>query len=155
MRAPLLCFSFFAGPAILETFAAFGVHATWATVGLLLCESKRELLAALPEQQPSYTDGRLSASRLLDDLGNDERDDPLHFAPSLVRAIAATRGQEIATHTLTHYYCLEPGQSVAELRADLEAAVRGTRSKLGISPWSLVFPRTQVSAAHLAVCREL
>jgi peptidoglycan/xylan/chitin deacetylase (PgdA/CDA1 family) len=142
-------------PAILRSFDAFGVRATWAIVGLLLCESRRELLAALPERRPSYREKQLAAYRLLDMLGDGERDDPLHFAPSLVRAIAATPGQEIGTHTLTHYYCLEPGQSLAEFRADLQAAVRLTQAKLGTSPRSLVFPRNQFAAPHLAILRDL
>ena len=90
-------------PAMLAMFTAFGVRATWATVGLLCCENRRELLEALPARRPSYAEPERSAYRLLDTLGEDERDDPLHFAPSLVRAIAETPGQEIGTHTLTHY----------------------------------------------------
>jgi peptidoglycan/xylan/chitin deacetylase (PgdA/CDA1 family) len=142
-------------PAMLEMFAAFGVHATWATVGLLLCESRRQLLAALPERRPSYTEPLRSAYRLLDTLGENERDDPLHFAPSLIRAIAAVPGQEIATHTLTHYYCLEPGQSLAEFRDDLQAAMRLMHDALGTSPRSIVFPRNEFADAHLPICREL
>jgi peptidoglycan/xylan/chitin deacetylase (PgdA/CDA1 family) len=142
-------------PAMLETFADFGIRATWATVGILLLGGKRELLETLPERRPSYTKRRLSAYELLDAVGENERDDPFHFAPSLVQQIAATPGQEIGTHTFAHYYCLEPGQSVAEFRADLETAVRVTRAKLGVSPRSLVFPRNQVAAPYLDVCREL
>ena len=142
-------------PALLETFTEFGVRATWATVGMLLLEGKRELLDVLPERRPAYTNRRLSAYGLLAEVGESERDDPYHFAPSLARLIAATPGQEIGTHTFAHYYCLEPGQSVAEFRADLETAVRVTRAKLGVTPRSLVFPRNQVAAPYLAVCRDL
>jgi peptidoglycan/xylan/chitin deacetylase (PgdA/CDA1 family) len=142
-------------PALLETFVASGIHATWATVGMLLCESRRELLDALPARRPSYVNPRLSAYRLLSEVGDGERDDPLHFAPSLARLIAATPGQEIGTHTFSHYYCLEPGQSVAEFRADVEAASRITRLRLGVTPRSLVFPRNQVAAPYVDVLREL
>lgn len=142
-------------PAMLQTFTEFGVRATWATVGMLLLEGKRELLDVLPERRPSYANRRLSAYELLGEVGESERDDPYHFAPSLARLIAATPGQEIGTHSFAHYCCLEPGQSVAEFRADLETAVRVTRAKLGVSPRSLVFPRNQVSAPCLEVCREL
>jgi peptidoglycan/xylan/chitin deacetylase (PgdA/CDA1 family) len=142
-------------PELLQTFASFGIRATWAIVGMLLCEGRRELLDALPERRPSYADRRLSAYRLLADVGDDERDDPLHFAPSLGRLIAAAPGQEVGTHTFAHYYCLEPGQSLAEFRADLEAAVRITRAKLGVTPRSLVFPRNQVAVPCVEVLREL
>jgi peptidoglycan/xylan/chitin deacetylase (PgdA/CDA1 family) len=142
-------------PALLQLFAEFGVRATWATVGMLLLEGKRELLDVLPERRPSYRKPQLSPYGLLREVGESEREDPFHFAPSLARQIAATPGQEIGSHTFGHYYCLEPGQSVAEFRADLEAAVRVTRTKLGVSPRSLVFPRNQVTAPYLEVCREL
>lgn len=142
-------------PALLDMFMAFGVRATWATVGMLLLENKRELLHALPERRPAYAKQALSAYQLLDQIGEDERDDPFHFAPSLARRIAATPGQEIGTHTFAHYYCLEPGQSLPEFRADLETAVEVTRAKLGVRPRSLVFPRNQVAAPYLDVCREL
>ena len=41
------------------------------------------------------------------------RADPLHYAGSLVRHLAATPGQEVASHTFSHYYCLEAGQDEA------------------------------------------
>ena len=35
-------------PAMLELFAARGIHATWATVGILFCRNKKELEDTLP-----------------------------------------------------------------------------------------------------------
>ncbi len=142
-------------PTLLETIVAFGVRATWAIVGMLLFDSKRELLDALPQRRPAYAVRRLSAYEILDQVGEDERADPLHYAASLARRIAATPGQEVATHTFSHYYCCERGQSPADFRADLEAAVEVTKSKLGIRPRSLVFPRNQVALSYLDVCRDL
>jgi peptidoglycan/xylan/chitin deacetylase (PgdA/CDA1 family) len=140
-------------PALLDIFAAEDVHATWAVVGLLLAETKRELLARLPPAVP-YARPALSPYAALIDVGDSERDDPFHFAPSLVRRIAATPAQEIGTHTFSHYYCLEPGQTAAHFRSDLGAAVGIMREKLGLVPRSIVFPRNQVSAPHVAVCGE-
>lgn len=142
-------------PALLELFAEEDVRATWATVGLLFFESKRELLASLPERRPSYRERALSGYRLLDTIGNGEEDDPFHFAPSLIAGIAATPGQEIGTHTFSHFYCLESGQGIAEFRDDLRAAIRVARAKLGRAPESIVFPRNQCNDDYLAVCREL
>src|SRR3954468_19543994 len=79
-------------PRLLERFAAAGVRATWATVGMLFCESRDELIARRPERLPQYADSRLSPYPDIETLGADEREDPLHFAPSLIRAIAATDG---------------------------------------------------------------
>src|SRR3954451_12167115 len=77
-------------PRMLEQFAAHGVHATWATVGMLFCATKEELLASLPALEPPYRDQRRSPFADLGSVGADERADPLRFGASLVRRIAET-----------------------------------------------------------------
>lgn len=142
-------------PAMLELFEAFGIHATWAIVGFLFCDGKRELLDVLPARLPAYAEPALSPYAALAAIGASERDDPFHFAPSLIARIAATPDQEIGTHTLSHYYCLEPGQAPADFRADVQAAMEVTRRKVGRAPQSIVFPRNQYSPPYLDVCGEL
>jgi peptidoglycan/xylan/chitin deacetylase (PgdA/CDA1 family) len=139
-------------PAMLAAFEEFDVRATWAIVGLLFAETRREMLARLPAT-PRTLRSAPSADQALRDVGSNERDDPFHFAPSLIRRIADTAGQEIGTHTFTHYYCLEDGQSVADFAADLRAAVEITRDRIGRVPRSIVFPRNQVNPAYLRACR--
>src|SRR5436190_8122525 len=138
-------------PRMLERYEASGVRASWATVGMLFCESRDELLERMPERLPVYEDPRLSPYPEVRTLGADERDDPLHFAPSLVRAVAATPGQEVATHTFSHFYCLEPGQTIEDFEADLRAAVDVARDT-GVELRSIVFPRNQVNHDYLPVC---
>jgi len=142
-------------PAMLALFREFAVHATWATVGLLFFESKRELLDGLPSRRPAYARSELSPYGLLASVGDDERDDPFHFAPSLIRCIAESPHQEIGTHTFSHYYCLEAGQTPADFRADLEAATAVMRQKIGRLPRSIVFPRNQTSTACIAECAAM
>jgi peptidoglycan/xylan/chitin deacetylase (PgdA/CDA1 family) len=138
-------------PRMLELFSARGIRATWATVGFLFCETKDELMAALPAERPAYMNPRLSNYTYLDEVGKDERSDPYYFAGSLVGAICKTPGQELGTHTMSHYYCLEDGQTLAAFEADL-AAAKGLADRRGISLKSIVFPRNQFTAAHLEVC---
>ncbi len=142
-------------PALLKLFAQYGVHATWATVGFLFCESKSELLGRLPQRQPNYVRRELSPYASLAEIGESEHDDPFHYAPSLIRQIAASPDQEIATHTFSHYYALERGQHIEDFRADLSAALEVARDKLGIAIQSIVFPRNQVDDDYLLVCRDL
>jgi peptidoglycan/xylan/chitin deacetylase (PgdA/CDA1 family) len=141
-------------PRMLDMFAAGGIRATWATVGFLFCETKEELLASLPDERPAYRDPRLSNYAYLDEVGADERRDPYFFAASLVDRISQTPGQEIGTHTLSHYYCLEDGQTADALRADLTAAFTLARRR-GVTLKSIVFPRNQYSDESLAVCKAL
>ena len=113
-------------PALLTLFEEYAIHATWATVGFLFFQSREELLAGLPAQQPAYADSRLSPYPSIEQLGPDEERDPFHYGASLIETIAQTPHQEIASHTFGHYYCLERGQSLEAFRADLQADGRGS-----------------------------
>lgn len=139
--------------AILELFEEFSIEATWATVGFLFCESKEELLSMLPDVRPNYQNPALSPYRILDEIGENEQDDPYHFAPSIIRQIADTSGQEIATHTFSHYYCLEPGQDIDCFRADMQAAMKIAATR-GYDIKSIVFPRNQMNPAYKSVLAE-
>jgi peptidoglycan/xylan/chitin deacetylase (PgdA/CDA1 family) len=138
-------------PRMLELFAARDIRATWATVGFLFCATKDELMAVLPVERPAYSNSRLSNYTYLDEVGKDERSDPYYFAASLVDAICKTPGQELGTHTMSHYYCLEDGQALTAFEADL-AAAKALADRRGVSLKSIVFPRNQFSPAHLEVC---
>ena len=140
-------------PALLRLFSEYGVHATWATVGFLFCNGREDAMAASPAILPQYRDRALSPYGDLPGLGDDEAADPLHFAPSLVRMIQATPEQEIGTHTLSHFYCLEEERSVDAFRADLAAAQK-LAAKFGIELRSLVFPRNQYAAAYLRAAAD-
>ncbi|MFA7441414.1 MAG: polysaccharide deacetylase family protein [Sphingomonadaceae bacterium] len=142
-------------PAMLDRFRQHGIHATWATVGMLMFDERESLLASLPPEhsRPSYANRALSPYDMLGSIGTDESSDPFHYGLSLVRQIAATPHQEIATHTFSHYYCLEAGQTEAQFRADLDAA-RGAAARLDIELESLVFPRNQYEIAYLPACRD-
>lgn len=134
-------------PAMLELFERRGIAATWATVGFLFAETKQELERSCPSLLPSYRTKALSPYESFGELGSDERSDPFHYAPSLIRRIVETPGQELATHTFSHYYCLEPGQTRAQFDADLEAA-RKISTKFGAAPKSIVFPRNQANPRY-------
>lgn len=142
-------------PRMLALFEHYRIRATWATVGFLFAEDRDALHASLPpeELRPRYANPALSPYPCLDSVGRDERDDPYHYGLSLIRQIAETPGQEIGTHTLSHYYCLEPGQSLAAFEADLKGAI-GIAARHGIRPVSIVFPRNQYAADHLEICRR-
>lgn len=135
---------------LLALFAARGIHATWATVGALFCATRGEFERAMPAHMPRYEDRALSPYEALSELGEDEASDPFHYAPSLVEKIAKTSGQELASHTFSHFYCLEPGQTAADFDADLEAA-RAVGARFGEVTRSLVFPRNQYNPAYRGV----
>jgi hypothetical protein len=65
----------------------------------------------------------------------------------VIAAIRRCPRQEIATHTFSHYYCLEPGQDRAAFEADLASAV-AIATAAGIRLRSIVFPRNQRNPAY-------
>jgi hypothetical protein len=142
-------------PEMLELFQAHGVHVTWATVGMLFHRSKNELLGNAPRQRPNYKVAALSAYHYIENqgIGENELEDPFHFAPSLIEKIMETPNQELSTHTFAHFYCNEEGQTAEDFRADLKAAQRAAHT-YGRALRSLVFPRNQFNDQYLKVCFE-
>ncbi|MEH2512259.1 peptidoglycan/xylan/chitin deacetylase (PgdA/CDA1 family) [Nitrobacteraceae bacterium AZCC 1564] len=140
-------------PRVLDLFQINGIRATWATVGMVFCESKDELIANLPSLRPSYKNHRLSNYEYLDELGTNESSDKFYFGGSLVKLINSCPGQEIGSHSFSHYYCLEEGQTPQQFEADISAAVQIARSK-NIQLKSFVFPRNQYSESHLTALKH-
>ena len=132
-------------------FADRGIRATWATVGFLFASTNAELAAYLPETRPTYL--RTEFDPYSENVGGDEETDPEHLAGSLVRQLASTPGQEVGSHTFSHFYCLEDGQSEAELRADL-AAAQAIAGHHGLQLTSLVLPRNQWNPRYADAVRE-
>lgn len=143
-------------PQLLALFQKYGIHATWAAVGFQFAESKEELSRFLPEAslRPGYRDKALSTYRCLPEIGEDEASAPCFFAASLLKTIVACPGQEIGSHTFSHYYCREPGQTTDQFRADM-AAAQDIAAAHGYALKSVVFPRNQTTQAHVQILREL
>lgn len=123
-----------------ELFSQREVRATWATVGLLFATTAAEARALSPDIRPAYDLARLDPYR--EAIGPTENDDPLHLAGSLVDRLASIPGQELASHTFSHYYCLEPGPDASAFCADLQAAQTAAEGR-GQRLRSLVLPRNQ------------
>lgn len=143
-------------PNMLDLFREYGVKTTFATVGLLFAKDKAEMEKYSPSVRPSYTDKNLSpytdGFKL---VGKDSDTDPYHYALPLIELIRDQYPEhEIGTHTFSHYYCQEGGQTVEEFRADLASAMDIATSK-GIALYSLVFPRNQFNPEYLEICKEM
>lgn len=135
-------------PLMLARFQEAGIRATWATVGLLFAKSREEMLAFAPTHRPQYKDMTLSPYPDIENgvIGKNEAEDPYHFGASLIEKIANTPGQEIATHTYSHFYCMEPGADPEAFEADLASAIAISKNA-GHRVQSIVFPRNQMGHA--------
>lgn len=142
-------------PKLLNMFREFEIHATWAVVGMLLSADRQDLFGRIPRNRPRYGRSHLSPYRHVGVIGREEIDDGAHYARTLVDLIARTPNQEVASHTFSHYYCLEAGQSSCAFEEDLRAAVAVHRQFLDASLRTLVFPRNQVNRDYFDILRQL
>ncbi len=131
----------------------YNIKLTFATVGFLFAETKEELMRFSPEIRPSYLDKNLDPYRLIDTIGTNEQQDPLHFSKSIIAKIKDSKIHEIGTHTFSHYNCFGEGQTLEEFEADLIAAVKIGKN-MDIPLESIVFPKNQVIQNYLAVCER-
>lgn len=142
-------------PRLLDLFSKHDIHATFSAIGFMFFESKEELLSNLPDRVPAYENQKLSPFHTyLEKVGANYMEDPYHFAPLLIKKIREYPGMEIGTHTFSHYYCLEKGQSIEDFESDIKNAKK-VAEKYGLEVSSLVFPRNQFIDEYLDVCREL
>jgi len=96
-------------PEILRLFSDFEIRATWAAVGMLFAKNAEEWQQYMPAELPGYDDPVHSPYQWF--LSADFPEHCL-FAPDLVAAIAVSPGQELGSHTFSHYHTNEPGQTI-------------------------------------------
>ncbi|MFN5134962.1 MAG: polysaccharide deacetylase family protein [Chitinophagaceae bacterium] len=141
-------------PRMVELFIQYDVHVTWAIVGMLYNRTATEWNNHKPSVLPTYAQSNYSSYEWVKANGLTEPEDPYHFAPDLISLIEQVPQFEMATHTYSHYYCKEEGQTIAQFRADLMKAKEMAISRNHTFK-SLVFPRNQFNEAYLTVCKEL
>lgn len=138
-------------PAILQLFEKYNVNVTFATVGFLFASNLAELENYLPQKKPNYKNSILSPYY---DLFHPRFNDEFYFAKKLISLIKSYSNHEIATHTFSHYYCLEDGQNIETFEEDIKAAINIAKAN-NIEISSIIFPRNQVNQDYLKVCYEL
>jgi peptidoglycan/xylan/chitin deacetylase (PgdA/CDA1 family) len=134
-------------PAMIALFKQYGVHATWATVGMLMCKDYKQWCALRPSVLPTYERKRYlsySVAALAQDRPK------LFFARPLVEQILAADGQELASHTYSHFFCGEAGTTFEQFVADLKCA-KSIFDECGVKPTSFVFPGNQARDEYLSM----
>ena len=140
-------------PKLLELFQKYGIHATWAAVGFLFAENYEELRRYFPAEKPGYWNDKLDPYREFSQIGKNEQEAPCFYAPSLLKQIAATPGQEIGSHTFCHYYCRAKGQTVEQFAADI-AAAKAIAADHGYDLTSVILPRNQCEPEYTRVLQQ-
>lgn len=142
---------------MLGLFDDYSIHATWATVGFLFANNVEQLKGFLPsdEQRPTYKNAICNSYRCFEWIGKDANLGKYFFASELIDRIIRAEHQEIATHTFSHYYCKEAGQTTDQFKADMEAAKRIASELKGVDVKTLVFPRNQSESKYVDILSEL
>ena len=139
---------------MLALFERYGAKATFATVGLLMFQDKREALKYLPKQQPQYVNPALSPfeDKYIENI--EDRYSRLYFAPDIVDKLRKSANIEIASHTFSHYNCWAEGQTLAQFEQDVQAQIDAMNLIGCGTPKSIVFPRNQVSPEYVELCKQ-
>ena len=141
-------------PRLLELSQKYEIKLTFASVGMLFADGIEVFDKYLPALKPSYDNEVFSPYGLyMERLKADEALDPYHFGRSLIELIQSHPAHEIGSHTFSHYYTLEEGQTFEQFEADLNAAIRIAKDQ-DIELESLVFPRNQYAKEHLALAAK-
>ena len=141
-------------PNILRLFEKYHVHATWATVGMLFLENKRQIDEFSPTVKPSFKNGKVSSYNYIKIIGTPGEEDELYFAKPLIELIQKTEGQELASHTYSHYYCNEEGADSYSFYHDIMAAIRVAKEKFNVKIESLIFPRNQAKDEYVKAAEK-
>ncbi len=123
-------------PNILEVFQNKKIPSTWATVAALALNDWDDLEHFLKPSKIGFT----AFSNELD-----KENLNLYFAPKLVSELKQNDYVELATHTLTHPFALEPGVSSGGFVQDVKSSIDVFVERGFLRPTSLVFPRNQVT----------
>lgn len=131
-------------PELLELFKNHNIHATWATVGMMFADGLNDLYKYLPDKNlfPNYENKLLSPYNIIEKKGIPIDEEKFYFCKELIDLIDSYDGQEIGSHTFSHYYAREKGQNIDEFSADIMAAKKIANDK-GYEINTLVFPRNQ------------
>lgn len=136
---------------IVELLSKYGMKCSIAHVGAMDYHSVEELLRDSDGIRPSYANPLFSSyESLLPTIG---RDFParLFFCPDVLEWLRGCDNVELCSHTFSHYYCLEAGQSPQEFETDVRRATEDARRK-GKPFRTIIFPRNQVSSEYLKIC---
>jgi len=136
---------------MLDIFKRREISATWATVGFLFAESSDMIKAFEPNIKPVYDN--IGSNPYMLKIGRNEAEDPIHFAPSIIKKIRSVPKQEIATHTFSHFICRSKGATVDAFEADLDTAIR-ISAIYGIDLNCIVFPKNQLVKEYIDVLKE-
>lgn len=140
-------------PQMLALFQSYGIHATWASVGMLCHKNWQEWNTYSQGKLPEYQNLSLSNYVLAYGVQKENHQLRHFFVHDLILQIQHQGHQELATHTYSHFYAYDCKNAKEALNDDLQKAQQVNIDN-GESLTSLVMPRNQLKEEHLVVMQE-
>lgn len=123
----------------LELFSKYNIKATFAIVGFMFLESKNDL-EKFKDFRINYSDSNLCPYRKIK-LGLKPAPHTL-FAGNSLKLLAESE-HEVGSHTFSHFYCSQKGQTKEDFKLDLE--LFETINAKFPKPKTLIFPWNDVN----------
>ncbi len=140
-------------PSIVEIFKKYDVQSTWACVGALALDNKRNLMAKFEDIGPKYKD--LKSFRDYSDLvGNTEKDDPLHFGKQVIEDHLLSDKIEIASHSFTHLRYLDQEKGHNAFDKDTIISKEVLEKLLNEQIKTYIFPKNQYAVETLKLLKD-
>ncbi len=140
--------------SIVKLLNEFSCTTTIATVGFLFMKDNIELKKNIPTRLPKYDDVNLTPYPFIQkEVELDSDNERYYFSYDLTSKLKKYDNVEIATHTYSHYYCLESGPDIETFEEDIIFAIK-TANKEEVMIKSIVFPRNQFSVDHINICEK-
>ena len=143
-------------PKILALFKKYEIHATWATVGFLFHKDIEDIKQNIPKVLPIYKNREVDSYLYLETLKPpySKEFSKMHCSKELIKEIATSPNQEIATHTYSHFFTYEPLENQEAFFVDIKQTLKIALEQ-GYSLKSLVFPRNQIDEKSINVVDAL
>lgn len=141
---------------IIELFHKYDIKCTIAFVGAMNYRSLNELVTKLKKyKKPTYKKSIFySFESLLPYIQQNRYPISNYFCKDIIENLKKNSKVELASHTFSHYYCLEEGQTAEDFKQDVSFAVMEAK-KNDITIKSIIFPRNQVSQEYIDICKQL
>lgn len=140
-------------PKLLALFEKYDIHATWGTVGMIFADNKKELIKYIPEIKPNYKNKELSTYSFFEKSSDSDESDCC-YAPETISEILKCKNQEIGSHTFSHYYCRQDGETYESFDCDIKAAKKIAEDKFNIDIKSFIFPRNYFKREYVKSLKE-
>lgn len=134
---------------IIRICSRYGVKLTVAHVGAMTQSKPSELLQSTPSNmRPAYCKSALYSGRIISTMPDFAEESELFCCPTTLKELSKQLNVELASHTYSHYYCLEDGQTIEQFENDIVQVRQHSLSNYS----TIIFPRNQVSENYLNVC---